>query len=71
MEVATVTVRMEVNGTCSDENLQFANVIDGCGDELIDIGNFLKQSAKDIHKAWDEHLKKTGCKTGRKEKTQT
>ena len=50
-EAATVTVRMEVNGVCSEENLQFANVINACGNELINIGNFLKQSAKDIHKA--------------------
>ena len=57
-EVAKVTVCMEVNGACSDENLQFGTVIDACGDELIDIGSFLKHSADDIHKAWEEFLKK-------------
>ena len=31
-EIATVMVQMEINGACSDENLQFANVIDACGD---------------------------------------
>ena len=35
LDIATVTVRMEVSGVCSDENLQFANVIDACGNELI------------------------------------
>ena len=59
-EVAKVTVCMEVNGACLDENLQFATVIDTCSDELIDIGTCLKKSADDIHKAWEEFLKKRG-----------
>ena len=55
-EVAKVTVRMELNGACTEENHVFANVIDKCGDELLDIGQHLKQLALDIKKARQDYL---------------
>ena len=55
-EVAKVIVRMELNGACTEENCVFANVIDKCGDELLDIGQHLKQLALDIQKARQDYL---------------
>ena len=55
-EVAKVTVRMELNGACIEENHVFTNVIDKCGDELLDIGQHLKQLALDIQKARQDYL---------------
>ena len=55
-EVAKVTVKMKLNGACTEENHVFTNVIDKCGDELLDIGQHLKQLALDIQKAWQDYL---------------
>ena len=54
-EVAKVTVRMELNSACTEENCVFANVIDKC-DELLDIGQHLKQLALDIQKTRQDYL---------------
>ena len=37
-------------------NCVFTNVIDKCGDELLDIGQHPKQSALDIQKARQDYL---------------
>ena len=65
-EVAKVTVRMGLNGACTEENRVFTNVIDKCGDELLDIGQNLKQSALDIQKARQDYLEEQRRKKAHK-----
>ena len=53
-EVGQVTLQMEQNGGCIDENILFATVIEKCGNELSDVGEFLLKTSHDIkaaHKA--------------------
>ena len=47
-EVGQVTLQMEQNGGCIDENILFATVIEKCGNELSDIGEFLLKTSHDI-----------------------
>ena len=56
-DVAKVKVGIELNGACTEENHVFANIIDKCGDELLDIGQHLKSCAIDIKKAREDYFK--------------
>ena len=47
-EVASVTLRMKRNGVLSQENVHFANLLETCGNELLDIGQHLKTCASNI-----------------------
>ena len=50
-DMASVTLRMEINGAMSVENLHSAELISKYGDELIDIGEHLKSQATKISNA--------------------
>ena len=49
--VASITLRMEINGAVSAENLHFAELISKCENELIDIGEHLKSQVTKIKAA--------------------
>ena len=57
-DVASITLRMEINGAMSTENLHFAELISKCRDELIDIGEHLKSQATKIKAAQNEFTAK-------------
>ena len=57
---------MELHGACTEENCVFTNMIDKCGEELLDIGQNLKQSALDIQKARQDCLEEQRRKKAHK-----
>ena len=50
-EVADVSVRMEVNGVSTRENIEFASLLEKCSCELSDISEYLLSAPKKITKA--------------------
>ena len=46
--MAKITLRLEISGQQTDENVQFAAILHKCGLKLSDIGDFLKSKATEI-----------------------
>ena len=57
-DVTQITLRMEMSGQETSENIQFASILHKCGSELADIGQFLQEKAKEITDEWAKHVQK-------------
>ena len=62
-DMAKITLRLEISGQQTDENIQFAAVLHKCGLELSDIGDFLKSKATEITSTCANDAKPTATAT--------